>query len=292
MTSAQYCRQMTRRSNSSFFLPFLFLPAQRRAAMYALYAFCREVDDIVDSGLTKENARLRLDAWRLELRHAFVGTPNHPISIEVAYYQRLFVLPKQPFYDILDGMEMDLEQNRYQTLEALTLYCHKVAVAVGLVAIRIFSYDSQENYCEDSTCNTFAQHLGMALQLTNILRDVAEDAGMGRIYIPQQLLQETGAADTDILHNRWTLPLAEAMRRLAKVAQQHYQEADALITSPRVRRQLRPAFLMAGIYQAYLEQLQHNNFNCFDSVPRLSIPTKLWIVWRTWWREKNRQKAP
>lgn len=293
MNSAQYCRKTTHRARSSFFLPFLFLAPQRRAAMYALYAFCREVDDIVDSDLPKEEARLRLDGWRQELRRAFAGDANHPVSIEVALYQRLFGLPTQPFYDILDGMEMDLTQNRYQTLDALAVYCHKVAVAVGRVAMRIFLQGSQEEDTLEATqkekCHhAFAQHLGMALQLTNILRDVAEDAGMGRIYLPQQLLVETGVTEEDILHNRWNAPLAEAMRRLADVARHHYQAADTLITLPKERRKLRPAFLMAAIYQVHLQSLRHDHFNCFEPRPSLSVPSKLWILWRAWWYEKTR----
>ena len=295
MTSALYCRVKTRRSNSSFFLPFLFLAPQRRSAMYALYAFCREVDDIVDSDLPKVEARFRLNAWRQELRHAFAGSAHHPVGIEVARYQPLFSLPQQPFYDILDGMEMDLAHNRYHTLEDLTLYCRKVAVAVGIVSMAIFLHDGSEKV-EASADTTepmnnhqqFAWHLGVALQLTNILRDVGEDADMGRIYLPQQLLQEHGVSEEDVLKKRWSSALAEVLRQLAEEAQHHYQQADVLISTLEERRKLRPAFMMAAIYQTYLQRLQHNQFNCFDASMTLSTPSKFWTLCRAWWHERFR----
>lgn len=288
MKAAQYCRKKTASSHSSFFLPFFFLDAQRRSALYALYAFCREVDDIVDTGLPQKEAKNRLDIWRQELHHAFADQASHPISTELAKYQKHFSLPTQPFYTILDGMEMDLEHNRYPTLDMLEIYCHKVAVAVGLVAIRIFAHDPSQKQETPEIYQSFAQHLGMAFQLTNILRDVAEDARMGRIYLPQQLLTNHGATEADILHNRWTSSLAEAMRQLGEVAQQHYQKADALIATPEERRRLLPAFLMSGLYWGYLERLRHNHFNSLEPLPSFSFVNKAWILWRTWWREKER----
>lgn len=287
MTPAQYCKKKTIAANSSFFLPFLFLTPQRRSAMYALYAFCREVDDIVDGGLPKQEARSRLEGWRQTLHQAFSGTADHPVGVEVGRYQQVFDLPTQPFYDILDGMEMDLLQNRYQTLEELAVYCHKVAVAVGLLAVRIFVHDDSEESVEISVCETFAQHLGMAFQLTNILRDVAEDGRMGRIYLPQQLLQAAAVSEADVLHGRWTPSLAKVMRQLGDVAKQHYQDADTLIGSARERRRLRPAFLMAGIYQTYLERLRCRDFDCFGVFPGFSLAAKIGILWRVWWRESG-----
>ena len=292
MKSAQYCRKKTISSNSSFFLTFFFLDSQRRSALYALYAFCREVDDIVDTGLPKKEAQNRLDIWRQELRYAFVGQANHPVSAELAKYQRHFSLSTKPFYTILDGMEMDLEHDRYPTLDMLEIYCHKVAVAVGLVAIEIFAHDPAKKQDTPELYRLFAQHLGMAFQLTNILRDVAEDARMGRIYLPQQLLANHGASEADILHNRWTSSLAEAMCQLGEVAQQHYQEADALISTPEERQRLLPAFLMSGLYRSYLERLRHNHFGSLEPLPSFSILNKAGILWRTWWQEKTHSFHP
>lgn len=300
MTPAQYCRHKTHKARSSFFLPFFFLSPPRRSALYALYAFCREVDDIVDGPLPREEARFRLDAWRQELRHTFEGSPQHPVSREIARYQPCFALPTAPFYDILDGMEMDLEHNRYPTLEALELYCHRVAVAVGLISLHIFAHDpptatqaaaSTERPPHPPTPpappHPLAQHLGMALQLTNILRDVSEDAKMGRIYLPQDLLKRTGANEADVLHNRWTPQLAEAMRQLGEEAQQHFQKAEESLPVSAERHRMLPAFLMSGIYQAYLTRLRQNQFGLLHPLPSFSTSTKLWILGRTWWRERK-----
>lgn len=300
MTAARYCRTITRRAHSSFLLPFALLTPQRRAALYALYAFCREVDDVVDGGLPQGEARRRLQGWRKALDAAFTGGgADHPVTVELRRYQRLFVLPVRPFYDILDGMEMDLAYNRYPTLAALEPYCQRVAGAVGVIAMGIFLHERQEEGEEggeghvggwallpqnQARYHAFAQHLGMALQLTNMMRDVAEDADMGRIYLPQQFLQEVGVTEADVVSHRWSASLGEALRRLADVAQHHYQAAEATPFSPEEQRRLRPAFWMSAIYRAYLDQLRRMHFHCFGPPVRFSLLHKVWIVGRTWRR--------
>ena len=258
--------------------------------MYAVYAFCREVDDIVDSGLPIPEATARLEGWRQELHRAFAGQPSHPISQELAHYQRWFDLPIQPFHDIIAGMAMDLRQNRYQSLEELTVYCDRVAVTVGLIAIRVFVHGQVPDSWEEGRERLFAQQLGMALQLTNIVRDVSEDAQMGRIYLPQHWLASGGIAEADILHNRWTPPLGALLRQLADVAEDHYQAADALIVAPQERQLLMPALFMGAIYRTYLNRMRQNNFYCFGAVSKLSLPVKLVTLWRVWRREQARLK--
>ncbi|MEO5350138.1 MAG: presqualene diphosphate synthase HpnD [Magnetococcus sp. YQC-3] len=290
MTPAEYCRRKTLSSHSSFFLPFFFLSPPRRAAMYAVYAFCREVDDIVDSGLPIPEASSQLEQWRQELQQAFAGHPTHPITLELVRYQRLFALPVQPFHDILAGMTMDLQQNRYQTLDDLTLYCYRVAVTVGLIAIRIFVHDQIPDSWTEGRERLFAQQLGMALQLTNIVRDVAEDAQMGRIYLPKQWLADSGVSEEEILQHRWTPQLGAMLHQLAELADRYYQGADELAQSPQERRTLMPALFMGAIYRTCLEQMRQGGFRCFGGSHKLSLPTKLAVLWRTWRREKTRQK--
>lgn len=288
MTPAYYCRDKTRKAKSSFSFPFFFLSPERRAAMYALYAFCREVDDIVDNNRPQAESRQQLNNWRQELHNSFSGKPSHPVGRELATYQPQFNLPKQAFFEILDGMEMDLNQNRYQTLEELTLYCQKVAVAVGVVAINIFSHNHPQGSLEKSDTQAFAYHLGIALQLTNILRDIPEDAQMGRIYLPQHLLITKGVSEHGILNNHWSPQLGQALQQLGQVAKEHYQQAEAIANTQKKRSLLLPALLMSSIYHAYLKQLEKQNFNCMDYPIKLSTTSKLWIIWRTWRNEKNR----
>ncbi|MEO5362561.1 MAG: presqualene diphosphate synthase HpnD [Magnetococcus sp. DMHC-8] len=291
MTPAQYCRRKTLESHSSFFLPFFFLPPPRRAAMYAVYAFCREVDDIVDSGLPVAEAAARLAAWQQALQQGFAGRPTHPITMELARHQQLFALPTQPFHDILAGMAMDLQQNRYQTQDDLALYCYRVAVTVGLIAVRIFLHGQEPDGWEEERERLFAHRLGMALQLTNIVRDVAEDARMGRVYLPRQWLLEAGVVEEDIVQQRWTPQLGSVLQRLAELAEQHYQEADRLLVSPMERRLLMPAVFMGVIYRTCLHRLRRHGFHCFGGGQKLSLPDKLWILWQAWRQEQARQRV-
>ncbi|MBF0463360.1 MAG: presqualene diphosphate synthase HpnD [Magnetococcales bacterium] len=288
MTPAQYCRRKTLAASSSFFLPFFFLPPPRRAAMYAVYAFCREVDDIVDSGLPIPEAARQLEAWQQELQQAFAGHPTHPITLELAHYQPLFELPTQPFYDILAGMAMDLQQNRYQTLDDLLRYCYRVAVTVGIIAVRIFVHGRTPVGWEEGRERLFAQQLGMALQLTNIVRDVAEDARMGRIYLPQHWMASMGVASSDILQHRWTPALGELLRQLADLAEGYYRGADEWMTSPQERQILRPALFMGAIYHTRLQRLRQDGFHCFGALRRFSLLEKAGIIWQAWRREEAR----
>ncbi len=287
MTPTAYCRDKTRRARSSFYYPLFFLSPNRRDAMYALYAFCREVDDIVDRGLHEEIARVKLNWWRGELTAVFGGRPHHPVAVELARIRATFNLPEPPFFAIIDGMEMDLNQQRYPDLEALTGYCQRVAVAVGEIAMSIFCQDRPEVTPDPLRERRFAHHLGMAFQLTNILRDVAEDARMGRIYLPGDRLRAAGVAESDILHGRWSRGLGGVLHDLAEVAQSHYRQAERMPRSRAERQILMPALVMSGIYQAQLHRLREGGFHCFEPPPPLSTLEKLWTVWRTWWRMRR-----
>ena len=180
MTPDEYCRQKAAQSGSSFYYSFLFLPPPKRNAITALYAFCREVDDVVDEVPDPGVARTKLAWWRQEIARAFDGTPQHPVAQALAPVVREFALPLDQFQTILDGMAMDLEQSRYLDFSALELYCHRVAGVVGLMSAEIFGYT-------DPKAKGYARDLGVAFQLTNICRDVGEDARRGRIYLPQRI---------------------------------------------------------------------------------------------------------
>ncbi|MBF0096037.1 MAG: presqualene diphosphate synthase HpnD [Magnetococcales bacterium] len=288
MTPADYCRRKTLAANSSFFLPFFFLPPPRRGAMYALYAFCREVDDVVDSGLPTSEAAAQLQAWRERLRLGFAGQGEHPIIQELIRYRTLFALPEEPFYEILAGMEMDLSCHRYQDLAQLQRYCYRVAVTVGVLAVRIFSHGQEPSGWSAERGHLFAQHLGEALQLTNIVRDVAEDARMGRIYLPLQWLQEAGVQETDLLHARDSAALRGVLQRLAARAEESYRAADALLPQAEERRMLLPALFMGAIYRQSLQRLQRAGFPCFAPRQRTALWRKLHIIWRCWRMERQR----
>lgn len=280
MTPAEYCRARTRKAHSSFYYPMLLLPAAARQAMFALYAYCREVDDAVDNSWDPQRARHDLAVWRRELKETFQGRATHPVTLEILRASKHYPLPAQLFHEILNGMEMDLDQNRYQSLAELKIYCRKVAVAVGRLAVRIFGLANPE-------ADRFALNLGLALQLTNILRDVVEDARRGRIYLPGELLRAHGVAEVDILDTRWTPALAEVMTVLADEAEMHFLKAKALANLD--RRRLLPAILMGEIYQAQLDQLRRARFDLFSRPVGLSTLAKGRIALVTLGRELWRQ---
>jgi phytoene synthase len=256
--------------------------------MYALYAFCRAVDDVVDSGLPPAEAAVQLQAWRERLQHGFAGQGEHPIIQELIRYRALFALPEEPFYDILAGMEMDLVCHRYQDLAQLRLYCYRVAVTVGLLAVRIFSHGQEPSSWSSERVHLFAQQLGEALQLTNIVRDVAEDARMGRIYLPLQWLQEAGVPEEDLLLGRDSVALRGVLQRLAAQAEERYRAADALLLHAEERRILLPALFMGAIYRQSLQRLQRSGFASFAPRQRTPLWRKLHTIWRCWRTERQR----
>jgi phytoene synthase len=274
MTPEQYCQDKAARSGSSFYYSFLFLPPERRRAITALYAFCREVDDVVDECADTEVARTKLAWWRGEIAATFAGSAQHPVAQALIPVVRAFNLPQGHFQDIIDGMEMDLRYNRYPDFATLQSYCYRVAGVVGLMAAEIFGY-------RDPATLQYAENLGTAFQLTNIIRDVGEDARRSRVYLPLDELGRFGISATDIVH----LNDSEALRRLIEYqidrAEQFYEQAFALLPV-QDRKSQRPGLVMAAIYQTVLKEIRDGGCRVLDRRASLTPIRKLWIAWRTW----------
>ncbi len=274
MTPDRYCEEKAAQSGSSFYYSFLFLPRERRQAITALYAFCREVDDAVDECSDAGVARLKLAWWRSEVDALFQGRPTHPVTRALAASLGRFALPQEQLDEIIDGMEMDLDGVRYADFKSLQLYCYRVASVVGLLAAEIFGY-------RDRRTLKYAHDLGLAFQLTNIVRDVGEDARRGRIYLPQDELARFGVAEADILAGRGSEGFRRLMEFQVARAREYYERAMAQL--PRVDRRRQVAgLIMAAIYRATLEEIVRDG--CRVLTHRLTLPPlrKLWIAARTW----------
>lgn len=274
MNPHEYCQQKAAASGSSFYYSFLFLPHERRRAITALYAFCREVDDVVDECTDEGVARMKLAWWREELKAAFHGTPQHPVARALAEVAPAFGLSEELLGNVIDGMQMDLEHDRYADFESLRQYCHRVAGVVGLLSAEIFGY-------RDPRTLAYAADLGLAFQLTNIVRDVGEDARRGRIYLPLDELARYGVTEADILTGRES----EAFRRLMEFQIEralHYYE-QALSELPAAdRRDQRAGLVMAAIYRALLDEIRRDGSRVLTRRTSLTPIRKLWIAWRTW----------
>ena len=275
MTPDAYCEEKAARSGSSFYYSFRFLPPERRRAITALYAFCREVDDVVDEVTDPGVARLKLAWWRSEIAAMFGGTPRHPVALALAPAVAAFKLRQQYLLAVIDGMTMDLDHNRYLDFASLERYCHCVAGVVGLMSAEIFGY------VEPAT-RGYARDLGVAFQLTNIIRDVGEDARRGRIYLPQDELQSHGVAAADIFQRRVTPAFTALMAQQVARARAFY--ARALAALPSIdRRAQRPGLVMAAIYQALLRRIERDGFHVLDRRIALTPLAKAWIAWKTSW---------
>ena len=278
MTPDEYCQDRAAKSGSSFYYSFLFLPPERRRAITALYAFCREVDDIVDNVGDAGVARTKLAWWRAEIAQAYAGTPSHKVTQALQPALREYALPAERFMEIVDGMQMDLEQSRYLDFEALALYCHRVAGAVGLLAAPIFGLT-------DPRTLEYADRLGIALQLTNIIRDIGEDARRGRIYLPQTELQQFGVTPTSILRAEYTPGFSALMRHQIERAQQTYDAALAALPDAD-RRAQRPGLIMAAIYRTLLDVIAREDGRVLHQRIALTPLRKFWIAWKTWVRAR------
>ena len=270
-----YCEAKVASSGSSFTYSFRFLPESRRRAMTVLYAYCREVDDVVDEVADLAVARMKLAWWRNEIAAVFRGTPQHPVAQALKPVVAEFRLPREHFDAIIDGMTMDLEQSRYLDFATLERYCHRVAGVVGLLSAEIFGY-------EDPATRIYANELGIAFQLTNIIRDVGEDARRGRIYLPQEELQRFSVNAADVLAYRATPEFKRLMAFQVERARSAYARALAALPR-RDRRPQRPGLMMAAIYQALLDRIEREDFQVLDRRIRLSPLRKAWLAWRTSW---------
>lgn len=276
MTPDQYCQDRAAKSGSSFYYSFMFLPPARRRAITALYAFCREVDDVVDEGKDVVVARTKLQWWRAEVARLYDGQAQHPVTQALAAHLTAFAIEKRYLNEIIDGMQMDLEQHRYVDFEGLRLYCYRVAGVVGLLAAGIFGYT-------DPATRQYAKKLGEALQLTNIIRDVGEDARMGRIYLPQDDLARFEVSVQDILSNRLSPAFERLMQFQYERARQTYRDAYQLLPSADYRSQ-RPGLIMAALYSALLDEIKGDGFKVLTQRTSLTPLRKLWIAWRSWRR--------
>jgi phytoene synthase len=274
MTPDDYCQNKAAQSGSSFYYSFRFLPPDRRRAITALYAFCREVDDIADEVGDLDIARVKLGWWRAELTNLFEGNPQHPVTRALAPALAPFGLDQARMNEIIDGMEMDLTHHRYRDFKSLKIYCHRVAGVVGQLAAGIFGYTNPRTLA-------YAEQLGLAFQLTNIIRDVGEDARRDRIYLPLEELDRFGVSTDDIFSARHTLAFEKLMAFQNERAKCTYAEAYAAI-APEDKRQQRPGLIMAAIYESLLEEIERDNFQVLSQRISLTPMRKLWIAWRTW----------
>ena len=273
MTPNEYCQQKTARSGTSFYYSFLFLPPERRVAITALYAFCREVDDVDDEVSDPELARTKLAWWRREIGAVFRGTPQHPVALALQSVVAAYPLPEEHFQTVLDGMAMDLECSRYLDFAELERYCHCVAGVVGLMSAEIFGY-------ANPATRQYARDLGIAFQLTNIIRDVGEDARRGRIYLPQDELASQGVTATSLLKREHGEALTALMAdQVARARRWHARALEELPDED--RRTQRPGLIMAAIYRTLLDEIERDGYRVLEHRIALTPLRKLWIAWKT-----------
>jgi phytoene synthase len=276
------CAEITRRASSNFYYAFMLLPAERRRALYSVYAFCRFVDDIADDDSVREPAQM-LARWREELGEVFGGKPARPISRALADNVGRFHIPRRYFEEVIDGVEMDLTRHRYQSFDELELYCRRVASAVGLICIEIFGY-------RNPATRIYAENLGLALQLTNILRDVGEDAARGRIYVPLEDLARFGVAEQEILEGAYSERFRSLMEFEANRTRAFYSEAERALP-PEDRPTMLAAEGMRLIYAALLERIVRSDYRVFDRRLSLSATRKLYLVGRAWANARIRRSG-
>ncbi|HET8598633.1 MAG TPA: presqualene diphosphate synthase HpnD [Castellaniella sp.] len=274
MSPDEYCQRKAAQSGSSFYYAFLFLPPERRRAITALYAFCREVDDIVDDAGEASVARMKLAWWRGQVEQMFGGTPDHPVAIALARHVTAFGLRPEPFYAVIEGMEMDLDQFRYEDWPALREYCWRAAGVVGDLSASIFGHT-------DPRTLQYAETLGLAFQMTNIIRDVGDDARRGRIYLPADDMARHGVTVDDILDGRHTENFEALMRQQTGRARELYRDAMRLLPEAD-RRSQRPGLMMAAIYHTLLDEIERDSWHVLDQRIALTPIRKFWLAWKVW----------
>ena len=273
MTPDEYCQQKAAHSGSSFYYSFLFLPPVKRRAITALYAFCREVDDVVDEVTDPGVARATLIWWRQQTALIYSGSPQHPVAQALVPIVRDFNLPEAHLQTVIDGMAMDIEQTRYIDFATLELYCHRVAGVVGMMSAEIFGYT-------DPATSGYARDLGIAFQLTNICRDVGEDARRGRIYLPQEDLVRFGVAPSSLMRAEYGPAFIQLMAFEVDRASTWYSRALAQLPGTD-RRAQRTGLIMAAIYQTVLSEITRDGYRVLDRRTSLTPLRKLYIAWTT-----------
>jgi phytoene synthase len=274
MTPDQYCQEKAAASGSSFYYSFLFLPKEKRRAITALYAFCREVDDVVDECSDEQVARTTLNWWRGQVAEIYGGKPQHPVALALVPIVKLFNLAQEHLLEIIDGMEMDLDQPRYSDFKSLQLYCYRVASVVGLLSVEIFGYSDRQTL-------KYAHDLGIAFQLTNIIRDVGEDARRNRIYLPMDEMKQFNVTAADILNSVESENFQKLMAFQIERAQRFYQQALAQLPDTD-RKNQRTGLIMAAIYRATLDEVVASGCHVLKERISLTPLRKLWLAWTTW----------
>jgi len=275
MTPKQYCQQKTANSGSSFYYSFRFLPKQKREAITALYAFCREVDDVVDEYTELKVAQVKLAWWRDEIKNLYQGKPIHPVTKALQPFVQTFQLSEEHFHEIIDGMEMDLNFNRYEDFKQLQLYCYRVASVVGILSAQIFGFNNRKTL-------KFAHDLGLAFQLTNIIRDVGEDARRNRIYIPLEDLATFAVSEEDILRSRESVAVKKLLEFQIERAESYYDKALHELPDEDKKSQ-RVGLIMAAIYRTLLREINAGGAEkVLNARTSLGPLRKFWLAFRTW----------
>lgn len=267
---------LTRDAQSNFFSSFFFLPKEKRKALKVVYAFCRHVDDLVDSD--PKNAAPALHWWRREIAQIASGKAANAVSRELAAVIQLYQIPAQYFEDLLTGVEMDLHQNRYATFDELYEYCYRVASVVGLISLHIFGARRQESHF-------YAVNLGLALQLTNILRDIGDDFSRGRVYLPQDEMKRFGYTERDLHHRTYNAQFIRLMEFQVDRARQYYRRAEGFSYTSDWKN-LVAAQIMGATYSALLNQIVENDYAVFEKEIVLSPARKLRIAWATYLKNR------
>ena len=272
MTPAQYVQQKAAASGSSFYYAFLFLPPAKRAAITAFYAFCREVDDVVDEVTDPGVAQTKLAWWQTEVARAFAGEPRHPVTQALMPLAANHGIEASHLLAVIEGCQMDLTQTRYLDFPGLERYCHLVAGVVGEVAANIFGKTQEAT-------TQYAHTLGLAFQMTNIIRDVGEDALRGRIYLPLNELQQFDVKAHEILNRQYSDRFAALMQFQVQRAQQLYDQALSLLPKADARSQ-KPGLMMASIYRTLLQEIERDGYKVLHQRVSLTPLRKLWLAWR------------
>jgi 15-cis-phytoene synthase len=281
-TDAQaYCTTLTKKSGSNFYYSFFFLTRKRRAAMYTVYAFCKEVDSAVDEPPAGSNPHEELQRWQKELAAAYQGTPTFPVTISLANHVRQLSIPQAYFEELIKGVEMDLSASRYASFQDLSLYCYRVASVVGLICLHIFGPTS-------ARAQDYAVALGMAFQLTNILRDIGTDADQGRIYLPQEDLQQFGCTDQAILRRQESPELRKLLHFETTRAHEYYTKAQAAFEAlpAKDRRALTVSEIMRAVYFRILKKIEEPGHQIFGPRIRLSTNHRLALAAGVWLRSR------
>ena len=275
MTPQQYCQQKTANSGSSFYYSFMFLSKQKRAAITALYAFCREVDDVVDEYTELKVAQVKLAWWRDEIKNLYQAKPIHPVTKALQPFIHTFQLSEAHFHEIIDGMEMDLNFNRYEDFKQLQLYCYRVASVVGILSAQIFGFKNRKTL-------KFAHDLGLAFQLTNIIRDVGEDARRNRIYIPLEDLAKFNVSEEDILRSRESEAVKKLLEFQIERAESYYDKALHELPDED-RKSQAVGLIMAAIYRTLLREIKAGGAEkVLNARTSLGPLRKFWLAFRTW----------